>query len=579
MGFVVPGERLGLWSSDLPVPFPAGNISAVFQSSGVLTLFLRQVVLRGLGFRIAVATGNQAALTLEDYLSYVVEDPETKLIILYVEAITKPRDLVGALDRALELEKPVIAMRVGKTDRSRRNVVAHTGNLAATGMAWDAILQQKGVTLVGNFDEFIEAIVLFSGLSARRPIAQDGVGLISVSGGDCSFLSDLSERVGVLLPDISPASRKKIGDYLGKSTLLGNPLDIENLRRQNEAGFYESIELFMSEPSLEVVGCRLTLPTKPSEGVKEDCRRIAQLAEAHQKLLIFMSRGSEGVDAEWLEFFAGLGIPFIQEYERGLKAIKAWLRYRELCQRKNRSVKGAVTPNDRLTSLRASIGQHRQRVLPYELGTQLLSAYGIPAVAGGLALTPDAAREMASRIGFPVALKVASADVPHKSDIGAVALNVETADGLERGFRRVVEAARKAVPQAIVEGVVVQKMVRGVEVIVGVYKEPGLGPVVMFGLGGVFVEVLKDVSFRCPPFGLDAAYEMINEIRGKAVLQGVRGLPRADIAALANAIWRLSHLALDFDDEIDQLEVNPLIVLGEGQGVAAVDVLAVAQQE
>ncbi len=578
MGYLVPGEHLGLWSADLPESFPAGNISAVFQSSGALSLFLRQLPLRNLGFRIAVSTGNQASLALEDYLAHIVEDPETHVIMLYIEAITRPRDLLKSLARALELGKPVIAMRVGKTDKARRNVAAHTGNLAVTGRAWDSILKQTGVTLAGNFDEFLEAVVLFSGLKAPQPILQGGVGFISISGGDCSFISDLCERIDVQLPELSPAKREKIGTYLGKTTLLGNPLDIENLRRQDEAGFYDSIELFMTESSLEIICCRLNLPSKPTDASKEDCRRIAQFAADNKKLVIFMSRGSEGIDLKWLEFFSELGIPFLQEYEKGLKAIKAWLRYQELFRRSSDEIESLPKSRDGVSTFRATIEKHRQKVLPYELGIELLSLYAVPVAPGGLAPTPDAAEAIATRTGFPLVLKVASPDVPHKTDAGAVILNVQSLEDLRQGFQQIVDATRSTVPKAAVEGVVVQKMIRGAtEVIVGIYTEPGLGPVVMFGLGGVFVEVLKDVSFRRPPFGLNVAYEMINEIRGKEILHGTRGIPKSDMDGLANVIWQLSQLSMDFENEIDQLEINPLIILPEGGGVTAVDVLAVAK--
>ncbi len=578
MGYVVPGHNLGLWSADLPVFFPAGNISAVFQSSGALSLFLKQIPLRNLGFRIAVSTGNQASLALEDYLANIVEDSGTHVIMLYIEAITRPRDLLKALARALELGKPVIAMRVGKTDRSRRNVAAHTGNLAATGRAWDSILQQMGVTLVANFDEFLETIVLFSGLKAPRPMVQGGVGLISISGGDCSFLSDLCERLDVRLPELSPHKRQKIGEYLGKTTLLGNPLDIENLRRQNEAGFYDSIELFITEPPLEIICCRLNLPSNPTDESKQDCRRIAQFATANQKLVIFMTRASEGIDLNWLEYFAELGIPFVQEYEKGLKAIKAWLRYQELCRRSASENNNLPKSDHRLSSLRATIAKHHQKSLPYQLGMELLSLYQVPVAQGGLATTPDAAETIAAKTGFPIALKVASPDVPHKTDVGGVILNIQSLDGLKQGFQRIVDSTKRQVPNATVEGVVVQKMIRGTaEAIVGITTERGLGPVVMFGLGGVFVEVLKDVSFRRPPFGLEVAYDMINEIRGKEILQGARGMPKSDIDALANVIWQLSRLSVDFEDEIDQFEINPLVISPAGEGATAVDILAVAK--
>ena len=608
LGYLALECGAALWSSPLPERLAIGPVSAVFSSAGLLNLFLNTAADRCLGFRYAIAPGNQVGAGFTDYLRAALDDDGTRVIVAVIESMSRPGEMAGLLDLAREREKVVVALRLGRSQKGGRAVASHSGNMATSGAVWDGLFRQKGVIPVDNLDQMLEVTALAVGTpepfrmvgpappksrasSAANPEPRvaGGVGIVTISGGDCSFLADICERNGVDLPEPTDATYEALRSHFDKEGFNGNPLDIEELHWADRPGYLQCLETFMRDDNFAVVCCRLNLPKSPSDRLTQLYRESATTLQRGGKPFVFLSRASEQLDRSWFEFFNELDVPLLLEYEKSLCAVRDILGL----SRRNRwygaSSPASIPSGDRkhfdgsgdagepIVSP-AETGALRQLIVGSEAShatvRRLLQAYGIPVAAEHLAHSRDEAAEWAGNMGFPVALKVESADLPHKTEAGGVRLDLASGEEVARAYDRLLEEVGENAPDARIDGVLVQKMVQGVaEVIIGTSRTPDLGICLVFGLGGIYTEVLKDVAFRLPPLGLAEAHDMIREIRTYPLLAGARGRPKADVAALAGAIVALSRLALDFRDEVDEIEFNPLMVLPEGQGVLAVDTL------
>lgn len=573
MGLVSVRKRLGLWAGELPQSFRAGNIGCIFQSSGMLNLFLNLGTQHGVGFHLAVSGGNEAILNSADYLSYTADCPEIDVIAMFMEAAPKnPPMFTCALDRAVANGKSIVILRAGRTERAKRNVIAHTGQLAGSATAWDALLDQHGAILVNDLDDLMETTALFAsaGVSPNRHDA--GVALVTISGGDCTLLCDICEQEGVLLPELSPETQRVVIESLDKPTVVGNPLDVESLQRQDEEAFNRCLTAFFHEPRIDTVGVRLNLPCSPTSSSERLYQKIADLKRQENKRVVLLTRATESVADDWNTLFRKLGLPFVREYRKGLRAIRR-LRDNERDREYNRFTRPIMRSGPIPTRPRIE----GSGVLPFEATAKLLDAYGIRLAPTVMATSAQEAVLAANQLGYPCVLKVASIDIPHKTEYGALALGLENDDSVQNAYEEIISRVRKAKPVAKIEGVIVQRQLRGVECLLGITRDDQLGPLLAMGLGGVWVEVLKDITVRIPPITPAEAQRALATLRGRSILYGVRGAPPADIEALAEMASRLSWLAHDLRDEVDELDLNPVMVLPAGQGALAIDTLMVTR--
>jgi len=575
LGFLSTQGGVALWSSPLPKQLQAGSIGAVFHSSGLLNLLFNTAADRCVGFRYAIAAGNEADLCLTDYLAWMIEDPEVKVVVTLIESVKKPQEMIALLDLAREKGKPVVALRVGRSAKGSRAIVSHTGNLATSGAAWQALFRQKGVISVDNMDQMLEtAIALVENPCRRLDRTPRGVGIVTISGGDCSFLSDICERVVLGLPDPSTKTYQGLAPYFGKVRFNGNPLDIEDLHQTDESKFYDCLKVFLAEEAFDLVCCRLSLPKVPNERLKGLYTRSAAVAKESGKGIVFLSRASEHLDRSWFEFFSELRVPFLLEYEKSLRAVRDLLWWSGHQNPSSGEAEQGPFTKANLAQLKPLISGAKNNGLNHHETRQVLAAYEIPLAEEALTQSPSDALQAAKTIGFPVVMKVISPDLPHKTEVGALLTNVQNGQEVETGFRELDQRIKQKVPGANVEGILVQKMVSGVaEVIVGTNYDWQLGPVVLFGLGGIYAEILKDVSIRLPPLLSHDAWEMMGEVKGSELLRGARGGPKADQQAVVDIILKVSQMASDLREELETVELNPLIVLPEGQGAVAVDTL------
>ena len=571
MGFVSMRAKLGIWGGELPKSLRAGNIGCIFQSSGMMNLLMMAGAKRGLGFHVCASGGNEIVLNSADYLAYQAECSEIEVIATYFEAAPKePERFAAALDRAIANGKSVLVLRAGKTERAKRNVIAHTGQLAGSAAVWDAFFEQHGAIIVNDLDDLIDTTALFAGAKLRPDKHERGVGLMTISGGDCTLLSDIADQEGVEVPDLSPETQKVLVESLDKPTLLGNPLDVEDLQRINPEGFHRCLERFFQEPSIDMLGVRLNLPDTITPSSEKLYRQISDLSRANDKRVFVLTRASEPPAPVWYDKLSELGLTFSGDYRKSIRAMG------RLRKNERDRVIGRFAPVTRSDTAPAA-RQIGGGVLPYQAAHELLQAYGIAAAPTVLVRSVGEAVAEAEKLGYPCVLKVASADIPHKTEFGALRLGLKGRVEVETAYREMIANVRTEKPEAEIEGVLVQKQLRGVECLLGISRDQQLGPTLVLGLGGVFVEILADVAIRIPPISAGEARRALESLNCAKVFSGARGAPPADVEAFAEMAARLSWLAYDLRDQIDELDLNPVLVLPKGQGAFAADALLVAR--
>jgi len=569
MGFVSMRAKLGIWGGELPKSLRAGNIGCIFQSSGMMNLLMMAGAKRGLGFHVCASGGNEIVLNSADYLAYQAECPEIEVIATYFEAAPKePGRFAAALDRAIANGKSVLVLRAGKTERAKRNVIAHTGQLAGSAAVWDAFFEQHGAIIVNDLDDLIDTTALFAGAKLRPDKHERGVGLMTISGGDCTLLSDIADQEGLAVPDLSPETQKVLVESLDKPTLLGNPLDVEDLQRINPEGFHLCLEKFFQEPNIDMLGVRLNLPDTITPSSETLYRQISDLSRAHDKRVFVLTRASEPPAPVWHDKLNELGLTFSGDYRKSIRAMSR-LRKNE----RDRAI-GRFAPVMRSGAAPAA-RQLGSRVMPYQATHELLQAYGITEAPTVLVRSVGEAVAEAEKLGYPCVLKIASANIPHKTEVGALRLGLKGREEVETAYREMIANVRTGKPEAEIEGVLVQKQLTGVECLLGISRDPQLGPTLVLGLGGVFVEILADVAIRIPPISAGEARRALDNLKGATVFSGARGAPPADVEAFAEMAARLSWLAHDLGDQIAELDLNPVIVLPKGEGAFTVDALVV----
>lgn len=563
LGYLAPGSGVGIWAAGtLPGPMRRGGVALAFQSSGTLNLIFSLACHRHVGIRAGVSVGNEAVLDVADVLEHFAMDPEVTVIAAFLETTERPQRLAAALALARQQGKPVVVLKVGRSDRARRNAVAHTGRLASAAGAWDALLNQLGVIQVRDLDELIETAVVFT---HRQGMSDEGgVGLCTISGGDCSLLSDLAEELSVPVPDVTEPTRQVLVQALRKPSLLGNPLDCENLQREDPARFQECIAAFCRDPRLQVIAFRMHLEEEPNDSLRALYRSLIDSAKAANKNAVVLSRAAESLSTAWFQFFEDHGVAFLPSYRAALSSIRHllnWANRRGPAEWVPAAVPATVSPPG-----------EPGRVRSWKETQEWLRHASIPYASSRLVSTPEEAGVAARALGMPVVAKLVGPFLAHKSDVGAVRLGLTTEAEVISACRAMLRTLKDRQAQGGVEGFEIQRMVPGgVEMIVGMIRDAAVGPVVLVGMGGVFAEVLHDVVLAVPPVSAADALVLIGRLRGAPLLRGVRGGVPVAVSALAELIAVFSQAVVRTEDRIAEIDLNPVLVRHEG--VSVVDAL------
>jgi acyl-CoA synthetase (NDP forming) len=563
-------EGVSLISSSEVRYLKPGKISLVFQSGGLLNAALLAAWDRGWGIGCAISCGNEAVLNIADYADYLVRDEHTDVIGMLTEGFREPQKFLRVAALAAEHGKPIVILKLGKSEQGKQAAQAHTGTLVGSDAVYDAVFQQHGLTRVADLDDFIETVELFS---KRKKLRGHRVGVIVPSGAECGLVADLADAMGVELPELSRNTAEKLATDPSSYLSIRNPLNApERYVRRGEV-FREWISTLVADDNLDIVGLRLPLPRlREDEDVIARFLDLTEIAKRTEKLVILFSRASISLPEYWRKLVGANDIPFLLEYRKGFKAIKALLIYQRFLGKERR-----VPPEIELHIDREKIKRFlasRDQPLTERQGKTILAEYGIPITREALARSEEEALGLAQTIGYPVVLKVESPQIIHKTNAGAVKTNIRNAAELIRDYREIEHNTKTFDPNATIEGILIQEMISGgKEVILGMTQDSQFGPVIVFGIGGVFVEIIKDITMRIAPLSKTDAIEMILGLKSYSVLKGARGERESDMDSIVEILLRFSQLSLDWGDEMSEIDINPLIVLEKGKGAVAVDCL------
>ena len=541
---------------------PQAGQLAIFSQSGALCTAMMDIAdERELGVSKAVSIGNKADITEVDILEALAHDEETKVIVGYLEDISDGDKFVKAAEEASS-RKPVVILKAGTTTAGSRAAANHTGVLAGKDTAYGAAFKRAGICRADSF----EALFDYASALALQPTPKgDRVLIITNSGGSGTMAADAVEKAGMSVTPLNPELAAHLRQRLPAAAFIDNPIDISADAEPRH--YAAAIDIAVADGSIDAILVVLApqYMTEPAATVRAI---VAHLDETTPLLASFLG-GSDVMPSR--KELAAAGLPFYDSPERAVGALKAMHEYGVW---KNRPARHVVRfPVNRRRVERIIF--RRQRTDRLRLGEvkskDILKAYGFHILEGRLTSTPEEAVEIARFIGFPVALKIISPSIVHKSDLGGVRLNLGSAQEVADAFDLMMLRINKHAPKAIIGGIYVEKMAeKGLEVIIGMTRDPQFGPMLMFGLGGIFVEVMKDVTFHLAPITETEAVQMLQSTRSYELLQGKRGLKEVDIHAIAVALQRISQLTTDFPQILD-LEINPLIVGEIGNEPVVVD--------
>lgn len=554
----------------LPNPMIAGHFGAVAQSGSFCVAMLRAAQGRGVGLSYLVSSGNEAVVETSDYIHYMLNDSNTKVVGAYVEGFKDPEKFLRIADLAVEKGKPLIVLKVGRSQKGLSACRSHTGSLAGTDEVHEAIFKQRNVIRVESVDEMIDTARI---LLHRKPISIGGVSFLGVSGGICAYISDNLERLGVALPEFSQEGRKKLEEILPDDAVVENPLDSTGKARMDVSISYRTIDTMLEEKTNDLffysfISCR----DLDIENFRKIAEYVGEKAKTADKFVGIHMLNVESWPPHFTEFSRKYPLPIVQGDFKPIRNLILYSkRLAAIGETRGIANDGRADP---LSSVATLFEQQAGKVLPESLGHEVLSLYGIPSPKGKSCLSIDEALSFALANGFPVALKIDSAQFSHKTDIGAVKLNIGDSAALKAGFETIIMNCRKECPTSGQMKILVQQMApEGIDVILGVKIDQQYGPVIIVGMGGVFVELLKDTAIRVAPIRHNEALEMIRELRSYQIFEGYRGRRPADIKALADAIVRVSQFAKHYQGSLLSVDVNPLRVFEEGKGVLALDAL------
>ena len=543
-----------------------GKLAFLSQSGALCTSVLDYAEERSIGFSKFVSFGNKADVSEVDLLNYLADDPNTSVIAMYLEDISDgTRFMETCRDIFWNKGKPILCLKSGRSPEGAKAVSSHTGSLAGSDSVYDALLTQSGVQRIDTIAELFDYATLYT----TQPLPKGNrVAIITNAGGPGIMATDAAVRYGLKLAELSDATREKLKPQLPAAASTRNPVDVIGDAKADR--YKAAIRTVMEDAGVDM-GLIILTPQSTTEP-KETAEIIPESISGIGKPVVCSFMGARDV-APGVKVLREAGIPSYALPEDGVRALAAADRLVTLREIPSREVS---TFNDLDVAgakkiIAKMLEGKKERYLTQADCRDLFACYKLPLLKSGIVHSAEEAAKLADSFGSAVVMKVMSADVIHKFDAGGVLLNIKGGEAASAGYKKIYENVGKAVPGAKIEGVLMEEMAgKGVEVILGVNRDAKFGPMVMFGLGGTMVEVLKDVTFRLAPMWKITAERMVRQIRSFKVLDGFRGAPPADIDAIVDSILRLSAMVCNHP-EISELDINPLIVHAKGSGCSVAD--------
>jgi 4-hydroxybutyryl-CoA synthetase (ADP-forming) len=553
-------------STFLKITPKSGEIALVSQSGAICAALVEDASAQGIGFSAVISMGNKADMTEIDILKMLAEHEQTKVIVMYLEDMGNGQEFLKVCKQITKknaVKKPVLVLKSGRSPEGAKAAMSHTGALMGSDEIYDALLKQSGAIRVDTMEELFDYATAFS----KQPLPVDGdLVIVSNAGGPAIISTDSCSKLGIKMAKIEEI-RSKIDAVIPPWGSSRNPVDIVG-----DADFNRFENVLNEVLQHKNVGSVISMCT-PSATLDYDklAEVIVKMSKKYKKTMLASLMGlDEGITNR--EILAAGDIPYYTYAEGSIRALKAMLSFVDWVNVPDGTVTEFETDKDKVRSVLDKVKSEGRTNLLEDEGREILDAYGFPLPNSAIATTEDEAVDAANKIGYPIVMKIASPQIVHKSDAGGVKVNLTNDDEVRNGFKTIMENAKKYDSSAEIKGVLIVEMVKGgKEMIIGSKLEPGMGPVVMLGMGGIYVEILKDVTFRLAPLTDQEANDMISSIKTKKLLDGVRGERPSDINKLSECIQRLSQLVTDFK-EIKELDMNPVLVMEDGDGCKVLDV-------
>ena len=553
-------------STFLKITPKSGEIALVSQSGAICAALVEDASAQGIGFSAVVSMGNKADMTEIDVLKMLAEHEQTKVIVMYLEDMGNGQEFLKVCKQITKqnaVKKPVLVLKSGRSPEGAKAAMSHTGALMGSDEIYDALLQQSGAIRVDTMEELFDYATAFS----KQPLPIEGdLVIVSNAGGPAIISTDSCSKLGIKMAKIEEI-RPKIDAVIPPWGSSRNPVDIVG-----DADFNRFENVLNEVLQHKNVGSVISMCT-PSATLDYDklAEVIVKMSKKYKKTMLASLMGlDEGITNR--EILAAGDVPFYTYAEGSIRALKAMLRFVDWVKSPDGNITKFEVDKDKAQSIFDKVKSEGRTNLLEDEGREILYAYGFPLPQSVVATTEDEAVAAANKIGYPIVMKISSPQIVHKSDAGGVKVNLTNDDETRDGFKTIMDNAKKYDSNADIKGVLIVEMVKGgKEMIIGSKLEPGMGPVVMLGMGGIYVEILKDVTFRLAPLTDQEANDMISSIKTKKLLDGVRGEEPSDINKLSECIQRLSQLVSDFK-EIKELDMNPVLVMEKGQGCKILDV-------
>jgi acetyltransferase len=551
------------FATDMPKP---GNIGFISQSGALCVAVLNYAKDANVGFSKFISMGNKAGIGENELLNYLQSDPKTDVILMYLEDLVDGREFMRIARQTTSSTlrpKPIIALKAGRTLPGARAASSHTGSLAGSDRVYDAIFEQSGVLRVETLEELFDYVRGFS----SQPLPRGpNVGIVTNSGGPGILATDACIRNGLSVPPLGGRTRARLRQVLPPTASLHNPVD---LVAEAQAKQYElSLRAVLRDKDIH--SAIIILTSTAFTEVDKISAAVAKVAKENSKPVFCCLLGVFDV-SKGIKILETSGIPNFRFPESAARVVSEMARFTQWLDRPLTRIRTYRVNRARVEKAFAAVRADGRRFLLESEAYDVLRAYHFPVIASRLVRSEAEAEAAASELGFPVALKVASPDIVHKFDYGGVRLDLKNGAEVTRAHREILESVRRRLPDARIAGLTVEEMARpGQEVILGMNRDAQFGPILMFGLGGIYVEALEDVSFRLAPIREYSALAMIRRTKAHKILDGFRGGPVFDVEAVADCLMRLSQLVVDFE-EIREMDINPLLVYEKGKGCRIVD--------
>ncbi|MDR1999095.1 MAG: acetate--CoA ligase family protein [Frankiaceae bacterium] len=573
LGFINAAKSLTPYGLPIPNPLIGGNVGMILQSGGLASMILAYAQARNVGLSTMMSMGNETQIHNTDVMRWMVEDPQTKVIAMFIESIRDTEAFVEVAQQALLAGKPVVALKVGRSEAGARVAKAHTGSLVGDDAVVDTVFRQNGVIRVDSLEDLVNTSGLLASLAG--PLPGRRFGFVTASGGACEIISDRSADEGLEIPDFADETKAKLAAIVPDFGAIQNPLDVTGYILVNPTMLADSLRAVQDDPGIDVIVMMNDLPKVPPPDpapVIAQFTGVAQLIKDSRKPVVLLGGTSMDVTPWGREVAEKTGFPYVLGgIDHGVSALGAALRWGDARAALLAAPAGAAKPAPiDAAAFAASRGIGGRGTWAEHHAAAFLAGHGVPVVPQELVADADAAVAAAERVGYPVVVKLAADDIEHKSDIGGVKLNIGSPEQVRQAFDEVVAAGRGAGGEVV--GALVQPMrPPGVELLVGIVTDPAWGHVLAVGFGGVWVEILRDTALRALPVDRGEVLAALRSLRGAKIFEGYRGSDPVNLDNVADAVTAVATLAVQLGDQLESLEINPLLVRGDS--VEALDAL------